>query len=288
MISTSSQKNQSIVLSDGRAFGFAEWGNPNGKPILLFVGGSSRLVHPPVELPDIRLITVDRPGLGLSDFQPNRDLLDLPDDILQLVDTLGIRQIAVVGMSQGGPSALACAYKIPHRLVAVSAVSSLAPLAADELRKKTPGAVATFARLANDFPLALKLQSALAAWMVRISPQWTFQQVLKSLPKSDRAIFDASPELVAMFTSDLVETYRQGGKGSAQEGLLAYRSWGFRPQDIRAQVSVWHGASDQSAPIAMGRYLANAIPNCQATFLANEGHFLGLKYWREITTELFS
>jgi len=284
----SNLKTQSTILKDGRKIGFAEWGNPNGKPIILFVGGSSRLVYPPVELPDIRLITVDRPGLGLSDFHANRKLLDLPDDILQLSDTLGLSQFAVVGISQGGPSALACAFKIPHRLIAVSAVSSLAPLTSDELKKKTLGPVATFARLANDFPFALKLQSALAAWMVRLSPQLTFQQVLKSLPEPDRAIFDANPALTTMFISDLQETYWQGSKGSAQEGLLAYRSWGFRLEDIRTKVYIWHGESDQSAPVVMGRYLANAIPNCQATYLANEGHFLGLKYWREITVQLFN
>ena len=286
VMSMSNLTSRSIALKDGRKFGFAEWGNPNGNPIILFVGGSSRLAHPMVVSPNIRLITVDRPGLGLSDFQPNRKLLDLPDDIIQLADTLGIPQFAVVGISQGGPSALACAFKIPHRLVAVSAVSSLAPLPSAELQK-TPGAVATFARLANDFPLILKLQSELASWMVRASPQWTFQQVLKSLPQSDRAIFDASPELAAMFASDLKETYRQGSKGSAQEGLLAYRLWGFRLEDIRARVYVWHGEKDQSAPVIMGHYLAKAIPNCQASYLANEGHFLGLKYWREITTQLF-
>ena len=280
--------SQSIALKDGRRFGFAEWGHPNGQPVVLFVGGSSRVVHPLIESPAIRLITVDRPGLGLSDSQPNRTLLDLPDDILQLVDTLGIRQFAVVGISQGGPSALACAYKLPQRLVAVGVVSSLAPLPTAASERRSLGAVGTFAQLANDFPLALRLQSALAAWMVRLNSRWTFRQVLKSLPQSDRAIFDAHPDLVAMFVSDLTETYRQGGRGSAQEALLAYRPWGFRLEDIRAKVLVWHGENDQSVPIVLGRSLASTIPNCQATFLANEGHFVGLKYWREITAQLFS
>jgi pimeloyl-ACP methyl ester carboxylesterase len=284
----SSQTSQFIALKDGRKLGFAEWGNPKGKPLLAFVGGSSRLVRPLVDIPDVRLITVDRPGLGLSDPQPNRMLLDLPDDILQLINALGISQLAIVGISQGGPSALACAYKIPQRLVAVSAVSSLAPLPVGESQMRTFGTVATFARLAKRFPLALKFQSELGAWMVRLSPAWTFQQVLKTVSQRDRAIFDASPELVAMFVSDLEETYRQGSQGSAQEGLLAYRPWGFRLEDIRAKVYVWHGDNDKSAPVEMGHCLAEAIPNCQATYLANEGHFLGLKYWREITTQLFS
>ena len=286
-MNTSNRTNQSIILKDGRRFGFAEWGNPTGKPIILFVGGSSRLAHPTVELADVRLITVDRPGLGLSDFQSNRTLLDMPDDIVQLMDALGIQQVAVVGISQGGPSALACAYKIPQRLIAVSAVSSLAPPAFFELRRKTSGPVAAFARLAKDFPFALKLQSELATWMVRLSPQWTFQQVLKTLPSSDRAIYDAQPELIPVFVSDLIETYRQGSKGSAREGVLAYRPWGFRLEDIQAKVYLWHGENDQSVPLAMAHYLAKAIPNCRATYIANEGHFLGLKYWHEIATQLY-
>ncbi len=287
-MSASDRICQQITLKDGRKLGFAEWGNANGRPVILFVGGSSRLVCPAVELPDIHLVTVDRPGLGLSDFQPNRTLLDLPDDLIELVDALGMDQCAVIGISQGGPSALACAYKIPQRLIAVSAVSSLAPLNSPELAKQITGPVKTFARLANEFPLAMKLQSELATWMVRLNPQWTFQQVLNSLPPHDRAIFDTHPELITMFVSDLVETYRQGSRGSAQEGLLAYRAWGFRLEDIRAKVYVWHGENDRTVPVAMGQHLEKSIPNCQATFVANAGHFVGLKYWNEITTQLLT
>ncbi|MEK7788228.1 MAG: alpha/beta hydrolase, partial [Chloroflexota bacterium] len=68
----------------------------------------------------------------------------------------------------------------------------------------------------------------------------------------------------------------------------AYRPWGFRLEDIQAKVYIWHGENDRSVPLAMAHYLADAIPNCQATYIANEGHFLGLKYWHEITTQLFS
>lgn len=285
-MSSDDRSGQQITLKNGRKLGFAEWGNAQGRPVIVFIGGSSRLAYPTVELPDIRLITVDRPGLGLSDFQPNRTLLDMPGDVIELVDALGIGQLAVIGISQGGPAALACAYKIPDRLMAVCAVSSLAPLNSPELAKQITGPVKTFARLANEFPWALKAQSALAAWMVRANPHWTFKQVLKSLPLEDRAIFNANPELCAVFVRDLVETYRQGSRGSAQEGLLAYRPWGFRLEDIRAKVFLWHGENDSSVPLAMARYLAQAISNCQATYVAKEGHFLGLKYWTEITSQL--
>jgi pimeloyl-ACP methyl ester carboxylesterase len=71
-------------------------------------------------------------------------------------------------------------------------------------------------------------------------------------------------------------------------GLLAYRPWGFDLEEIRAKVYVWHGENDQSAPIAMGHYLADSIPSSEATFITDEGHFLGLKYWREIVEQLYN
>jgi pimeloyl-ACP methyl ester carboxylesterase len=279
-------QSQIIILNDGRRLGHADAADQYGKPIVLFVGGSSRLVRPPSS-PDVRLITVDRPGIGLSDPHPGRTLLDLPADILQLADALGIGLFSVVGISQGGPSALACAYQIPHRLVAAGVVSSLAPPVA-YLRVNLSGPVARFARLANNFPLALRTQSVIAAVMARQAPRWTFEQVMRGLSPADRAIFEANPELVAMFVKDLNETYRQGSKGSFQEGLLAYRPWGFSVGEIQTRVYVWHGENDKSVPAAMGRFLAETLPNCQTTFLKDEGHFLGLKYWPEITAQLLS
>ena len=67
--------NQQLELDDGLKLGFAEWGDSTGKPVFHFHGSSSsRLEHPPKEemLSGIRLITVDRPGHGLSDFFLNR------------------------------------------------------------------------------------------------------------------------------------------------------------------------------------------------------------------------
>jgi pimeloyl-ACP methyl ester carboxylesterase len=64
-----------IVLSDGRRLGFAEYGDPQGKPVFYFHGWpSSRLeaamVGPTALQQHIRIIAPDRPGFGLSEFSP--------------------------------------------------------------------------------------------------------------------------------------------------------------------------------------------------------------------------
>ena len=76
---------------------------------------------------NIRLIVVERPGYGLSDFAPNRTLLDWPDDITQLADTLGLEQFSVMGYSGGGAYALACAHRLVNRINNVVLLSSAAP-----------------------------------------------------------------------------------------------------------------------------------------------------------------
>jgi hypothetical protein len=85
-----------VRLNDGRTLGYAEFGDPAGRPIFVFNGSASRLFHPIDPAVDsaagARIITVDRPGLGLSDFKPRRTLLDWADDIRELADSLEIER----------------------------------------------------------------------------------------------------------------------------------------------------------------------------------------------------
>src|SRR5438067_1134403 len=108
---------QVVSLRDGRQLGFAEWGDPAGAPVFFFHGmPSSRLnshADPAaLDTHHARWIAIDRPGMGLSAFQPRRMLLDWPEDVVQLADALGLDRFAVVGNSAGGPYAAACAFRI--------------------------------------------------------------------------------------------------------------------------------------------------------------------------------
>jgi pimeloyl-ACP methyl ester carboxylesterase len=106
--------NNVFRLRDGRALGYAEYGDPGGTPVFFFHGspGSRLQRHPDASIASelgTRIITIDRPGYGLSDFQPERTLLDWPADVAQLADALHIERFAAIGLSGGGPYLLACA-----------------------------------------------------------------------------------------------------------------------------------------------------------------------------------
>ena len=68
------------------------------------------------------------------------------------------------------------------------------------------------------------------------------------------------------------EAFRSGIGGANQEATLYTRPWRFRLQDITTEIHLWHGELDLSVPISVGRYVADAIPNCHATFFKDEAH----------------
>jgi len=88
-----SEAGTQIQLQDGRLLGYTQTGDPSGKPVFFFQGTpSSRLFHPDgavTAVLGVCLITIDRPGFGLSDFQPGRTLLDWPDDVAEVADRWG-------------------------------------------------------------------------------------------------------------------------------------------------------------------------------------------------------
>ena len=96
------------------------------------------------------------------------------------------------------------------------------------------------------------------------------------------------PDVRNVLVDALSEAFRSGSRGPAWELGLYARPWGFRVEDIRGRVHLWHGEEDANAPVTMGRYLARAIPECQATFYRGEGHLHFIDRLSEILAALCS
>ncbi|HEX3723151.1 MAG TPA: alpha/beta hydrolase, partial [Nitrolancea sp.] len=133
MITTTASEDRTFRLNDGRLLGYREFGNPEGHPVFLFHGipGSRRgaeIVTEQAAQRGLRIIGVDRPGIGLSTFQPDRTFLDWPPDVLSLANSLGFEQFAVVGNSGGAAYVAACAARFPERLSFSGIISGMGPL----------------------------------------------------------------------------------------------------------------------------------------------------------------
>jgi pimeloyl-ACP methyl ester carboxylesterase len=235
-------------LSDGRALAWAEWGQPDGVPVVFCPGAAaSRLLGFGQEHLDalgVRLICIDRPGLGASDPAPTRTLLDWPRDVEQV----GLEAPLVVGYSQGAPFALACAAAGVARGAAV--VSGT-----DELSHPAFAAVLDpHLRALVDDPEAAE------ATLAEIDAERMLAMIADQSAPADLAIYarTALREAVA-------DGFRQGPAGYARDTVLALSPWPFAVEDIEVPVDLWYGRRDTSpvhSPDAGGT-LAKRIPKAR-------------------------
>jgi pimeloyl-ACP methyl ester carboxylesterase len=271
--------DHTLHLRDGRTLGYAEYGVAEGKALFYF--GASRLearfLAESATQTGVRLIGIDRPGMGLSDFQAGRQLLDWPSDVIELADCLQLDHFAVIGVSGGGPYALACAYTIPDRLTACGVVSGVGPVhlflfqRLPWLLKPMIGVMGHFFRDEAHARLAL-------TWFTR---GW---------PEPDRHSL-ARPNIHALLAASQAEAFRQGAKGLTYDILLIEgRPWRFKLEDIAfPTLYLWHGELDKDTPLAMGQVVADRLAQCKATFYPGEGHIsLIVNHQEEIVRALMT
>jgi pimeloyl-ACP methyl ester carboxylesterase len=280
-----------VQLSDKRRLAYAEYGDSNGAPVFLFHGlPGSRLSWGLISNnpfpPGLRIIAPDRPGYGQSDPKPRRTLLDWANDITELADALKIERFAVVGVSGGGPGALACAWKMPERLTSVGVVACPAPTNAPGVLEGMSKTNRFFMNLAWRLPLLSSLNVRLLASVIRRNPARYINTMKLKMHDVDKVIL-ARPEIQHMLIEDFTEALRGGAQGMVSDMSANHgRPWGFPLDKIKIRVIFWFCELDLSVPPAMGRYLSNAVPNCEATFISDAGHLWILVHLNEVLNAL--
>jgi pimeloyl-ACP methyl ester carboxylesterase len=284
-----------LLIGGARRLTFAEFGDPDGMPVFAFhdLPGTRLFRHPDDALTaglGIRLITIDRPGLGLSDSQPGRGLLDWPDDVGALADALRIGSFAVLGHGAGGPYAAACAYRLPGRVTKAAIVSGLPPV--------STMAFGELGRLGVVWPV-LPSPLARSRWLLKIGVwlgwqgrhaqthhQRMWARVLKACAEPDCALFDHCPELRAMMQANLDEMFRASYRGYVEDVGLVCRAWGFGLDGIRVPVAFWCGDRDAGCAVAAAQRMARAIAGSQVRMVAQAGHYVLLSHWTDILSDL--
>ena len=270
-------KHQRFELSDRRIMGFAVYGDEDGYPVVICHGTpGSRLMlqiaEPPANGLGLRLIVPDRPGYGLSSAHSYDRLLDWPKDLADLVNSLGHEQFAVVGISGGGPFALAAAYDLEDRISQIQVISSLAPLDQEEVYSHLDARQRVITRAVRRNSMMLRSILQVAGKGLPNLPDPLLQRVMRFAPGANGPLSMNASARQSMADS-FREAFRHGGSGLANDLALFNRSWGFSVKDINLPVQLWHGEDDAVVPVIMGRYLADRLPNCEATFIPDAGHY---------------
>lgn len=275
-----------MELPDGRELAWLEAGRPRGRPVFAFHGtpGSRRQVSfdgKAVTAAGVRMIAPDRPGYGLSSYHPRRSLLDWPADVAALADHLKLDSFAVVGVSGGGPHAVACARMLPDRVTAVGIVSGVGPMADHEFDVGMVGFNRGISFLAAQAPVVLHPVFWFEEFSLRRWPEAVLRAATKRLPASDAALLERDDVRTAFF-DDAHRASATTAQAATQDFVLFVRDWGFRLQDVAVPCHLWHGDADRNVPIGHGRFMAGRIPGAVLHECPGEGHFLYVDYLEEV------
>lgn len=277
-----------VPLPGRRRIGFAEYGTPGGEPILWFHGtpGARRQIAPEARRlaaeRGLRLIGVERPGVGDSTPHAYDAIVDFAADIERLCDSLSIDRFGVAALSGGGPYALACGHRLAERVTGLAILGGVAPVVgadgtrggANELIRVTGPVIERGWRpLGNVLKLTIR---GLERWSDAAMDAFS-----RTMPPGDQAVFD-DPATRRMFQEDLILGARGNMHALLLDARLFARHWGFGLADVRVPILLRYGDADIIVPLAHGEHLAGRLPEAELRVYPGEGHVGALGASEEI------
>jgi pimeloyl-ACP methyl ester carboxylesterase len=275
---------RTVETPDGRVLAVQEAGDPAGRPVLVHMGSpNSRHLYGPnaadAAQRGLRLICYDRPGYGGSTPQPGRSHADCAADVRAICASLHIDQVAIWGISGGGPHVLACAALLPDLVVAAATLAGLAPYSAEGLDWFDGMGQDN----ADDFSLIVKDRAAARAkfetdreGFLTASAEDLAEVMETLLSPVDAATLTGGMTEYLAFTGH--EGLAPGSEGWWEDGEAQVSAWGFEPADISVPVMVMHGRQDRFVPVGHGEWLAAHIPGVEARILDDDGHLTLLEH----------
>jgi pimeloyl-ACP methyl ester carboxylesterase len=278
-----------IAVGDDRQIGFAEFGDPQGRAVFWLHGTPGARRQIPMEARvyaekrQIRLIGIDRPGIGSSTPHQYDTVFAFADDLRTMADILGIDQMEVIGLSGGGPYTLACAAAMPDRVVAAGVIGGVAPTTgSDAIGGGVMGSVGL--RVAPLLQVAggpIGLAASVLIRLVRPLASPAADLYGRVSPEADRRLL-ARPEIKAMFLDDLLNGSRKQMAAPFADVVVFARDWGFRLDEVKVPVRWWHGDHDHIVPFEHGQHVVARLPDVELYHLPGESHLAGLGRAEEI------
>ncbi len=270
-----------VTVADGRTIAVAEWGDPDGLPLFTVHGTPGSRISwwqdPTIYARHgLRRLSVDRAGYGDSTRNPGRCVVDFASDIAEVADALAVTEFAITGGSGGGPHVLACAARMPERVLRCLAQVSVAPyggggLPHDEwLAGMTGGNVA-------EFEASLSGEAA-----IRALAEEQRGPLLYRLRAGDPDVFGSAYDMAdadreqmsrhqARMAAQLLEALKGGVDGWVDDNLAFVKPWGFDVTEIQVPVRLVYGRADTLVPGSHGDWLAAHIPGVVAE-VSEAGH----------------
>jgi len=286
---TGPMREQCIALPNGRTVAIRESGNLRGRPVVYLHGFlGSRLECAPADALatelGLRLVSVDRPGFGLTSSAPPDPRIDA-EDVAAITQRLGLHQAIVVGVSGASAAALLSA---AHPAVAAPVTVLACPLGPLE----DPRIAVQFSRIVR---MALGISrmapratasvlEGLFRRLAQTQPERLLQLLCLRFAAADHEALRC-PHWQRAVVNSLSESFRLGAAGALRDLLSYSQTWPRELWQITTPVLIWHGERDTVVPLPCAQALTERLANARLTIYEHEGHFsVPLRHMRSLLT----
>jgi len=267
-----------IHLSSGKKLCYAVYGASAGIPLLYFHGWpSSRLqAHSLDKLGKELGVTIyapDRPGMGQSDHIKGRVLKDWPTVVHEMLNKLNLPAAHLMGVSGGGPYALATACALNERILSTSIVCGAPPLGEIKDHKAMIWPYRVLLKARPIMPPFLKPVIPVTRWIAsKRYDQRPLSWFTNALSGKDQEVLKSDDaNLFALYS--FREAFSNGAPGLLIDADAYTSKWDLDYSQITSPVHFWHGTDDQNIPFSMAEFLAAQIPQAKKNWLQGEGHY---------------
>ncbi len=276
-----------FTLPDGRKLCYQEYGAANGSPVIYchsILGCRLENFFDQVDIAKqqgLRLIIIDRPGFGGSDYAEGYSFVKWSEDLQALLDHLQLEQVEIVGYATGGVYAACAAATIPERISHLSMVSSGDTLRYDSDYQATAKLYRMHMKLARDYPKLHRLFAGILDKGLQKDPNKLFKVLARDLPPSDLKVLQ-DPCFRAKFSRYLKEAKIQGSNAFSNEVRQVMSPWQFEAEQISVPTTLYHGQQDRLIPVELAKRFASRVAQSQLHIYQDQGHYIIYRHWPEI------
>jgi pimeloyl-ACP methyl ester carboxylesterase len=279
-----------IERPDGRVVAWAAWGDPRGRPLLALHGTpGSRLDRSPdpelFERVGAHVVTFDRPGYGRSSVHRDRTVLSVADDAVAVADGLGWDSFTLLGVSGGGPHALAVGHRAPERTRALGLAVGAAPpemVDPDDLIAINREARR---RALQEGRASLEEFLAKPAAQMASDPGAALDSAMADAPAVDLEMLKR-PDLRAVLVESLREAFANGPQGWFDDAWALTTPWGFALRELSTPVHMWCGELDRNVPTKAVERMAAELNLASLEIIPAAGHLGWIAHEERILRQL--
>ena len=282
-----------VPVSNGRVLDVWEGGRPDGIPVVFHHGTPAGRLQAVLgaEAADrqgVRLVSFNRPGYGRSTDSPP-SLASVGLDTLDVAEALGVTAFAVLGLSGGGPYALATGLADPERVRAVGVAAGVGPWRSIEPPdEQDPDRSLLALADAGDVAGALEGFRAQGSIefdsMLQLPDESMAEELFRDAPQADTGWLDARTK--AQWVADLRDAL-QSYDGYARDNVAWGVDWDIDPSRLEVPTWIWQGGRDRMVPPSHAHWLAARTPGSRLVIRPDEGHGgILFEHWDDVLATL--